>query len=306
MWVRKCQGVVLALMVGLLGLYFYLDRAMPEYAAANYHKIAEGKTALRVNLQVDGKPVAVFRLPASDFFDATGKYQVSFHALAQAPFRLLKSRLEKVKISLDGQPATVKRIAGKQYLLFLLPHKKLYLTRKSDTRTIAALAWTEIKHRKDIFDCRGSRLCPNIRFSDGDGIGLLDGPYLDTEQAMKRRGMPRGRWAFGPQTTIDIQSKLDTRAILSITALGIMKNQQLIFSGPVLKVKNMLKTPQAINVSGKLFYLKKYLAELQLKPGENNLVIKYSNWLKATPGEPRQLAAYMLHVNLIEEKRVGR
>jgi len=33
----------------------------------------------------------------------------------------------------------------------------------------------------------------------------------------------------------------------------------------------------------------------------NNLVIKYSNWMKATPGEPRQLAAYMMHINLVEE-----
>jgi len=288
-----------------LGLYFYLDRGMPEYAAANYHKIAAGKTALRVNLQVDGKTVVAFRLPASDFFDATGKYQVNFHALEQVPFRLLKSQLKKVSVSLDGHPATVKRIAGKQYLLFLLPHKKLYLTRAGDTRTIAALAWTERKHRKDIFDCRGSHLCPNIRFAGGAGIGSLDGPYLETEQAAKRRGMPRGRWAFGPQTAIDIQSKLNTRAILSITALGITKNQQLMLSGPVLKVKNMEKTSRAVNVSGKLFYLKKYLAELQLKPGENKLMIKYSNWMKATPGEPRQLAAYMLHVNLVEEKAQG-
>jgi len=196
--------VVLVLMVGLLGLYFYLDRAMPEYAAANYHKIAAGKAALSVNLQVDGKTVVAFRLPASDFFDATGKYQVNFHAVEHARFRLLNSRLEKVSVSLNGQPVTVKRTAGKQYLLFLLPQKKLYITREGDARTIAALAWTERKHRKDIFDCRGSRLCPNIRFAGGDGIGLLDGPYLDTEQAAKRRGMPRGRWAFGPQTTIDI------------------------------------------------------------------------------------------------------
>ena len=306
MLVRKCQGVMLLLMVGLLGLYFYLDRAMPEYAAANYHKIAAGSPALSVDLRVDDKTVATFRLPASDFFDATGKYQVNFHALDPARFRLLNARLKKLSVSLNGQPVTVKRIAGKQYLLFLLPQKKLYLTREGDTRTIAALAWTEEKHRKDIFACRGSRLCPNIRFAGGAGIGMLDGPYLDTEQAAKRRGMPRGRWAFGPQTTIDIQSKLDSRAILSITALGITKNQQLIFSGPVLKVKNVEKTSRAVNVSGKLFYLKKYLAELHLRPGVNNLAIKYSNWMKATPGEPRQLAAYMMHVNLMEEKRVGK
>jgi len=153
MLVRKCQGVVLLLMVGLLGLYFYLDRGMPEYATANYHKIAAGSAALSVSLQVDGKTVTAFRLPVSDFLSAMGKYQVSFHALDLARFRLLKSRLSQVTVSLDGRQVTAKRTAGKQYLLFQFPQKKLYLTRAGDTRTIAALACNERRHRKDIFDC---------------------------------------------------------------------------------------------------------------------------------------------------------
>jgi len=290
----------LAGMVLLFIIYAYLNADKFPDAAHTYYDLLNGRPAPELTLQANGETLAAFRLPSTGFFDAAGQRQLYFQRLDEASYQRLQQQIGQADIYLNGAPVKARRVAKGQFLALLLPRRKIYLVKEHDTKTIAALLWNENHRVRDVLNCQGEDLCNGIRLAWTGGIGPLQGPFLDTDLLPIRRGMPRGRWGIGPESTFIIEAHEPMRVKLSLLALDPSRNQEILLEGDTVTTLHKIKPKtQQLNIAGKRLYPKQYVAEVMLAPGRNEFRIEYGNW--ARPGRRSgEMAAYLVSLAIGE------
>lgn len=303
---RVIQYLALIFMVALLGIYFYFNAYKIGITQAHYSNFIHGKAALDVQLLYDDEVLLSHRLRSSDLFDATGKHQLSFHEVDNALYQEIKAHAQEVKLRVNGEDkAYVLGVQGKA-LKLIWDDRKLVLVGKGDLRTIAINVWRDNVSRKGVVECYGDILCRSIRIS-GEGWGKLDGPYLENEEDILRRGMPRGRWLFGPVSRIVIDSRVDTEIIIAVNTLGLMEGMEIGFNGPILAAKTMPTEAYEKPYGGLQLYPQAKLLKVALQPGINTIELAFSKWHRPNAGEQRPLAAYLtaLKIKAAQEPQTG-
>lgn len=137
--IQAHKAALLIAMASLLGVYFYVNFYKLYFVSNQYAQIIQGEYAPTMTINLDGKSLLSFRLPSSDLYDAGGKRQVNFHHLDQKIFEQLKSRIEEVQVKLAGKTIAVQVNSKKNYILFELPQKKIFLLQQDDFNTMAEI-----------------------------------------------------------------------------------------------------------------------------------------------------------------------
>jgi len=290
------RNSVLLLMVLVFSIYFILNSYKFGEAGRQFSEILEGQTAQRVIVSVDGELVLEQRVAASEKFDVKGQRQINVVRITSEQFSRLSTAGSKIKVEIDGVSAQIKSTESGKWFVAELPKIKLFLVRQDALETLAGLYWQQQKNNKDVVECFGAKLCSAIRITSRDWRGV-EGPYLDTDLNKQRRGLPRGRWANGPDTVVKIESRRKAKIAVLINMYGAVADQNVGFSGglngTLLSRRAVPVNSATVNLGGTTFYPKAALVEMQLSPGVNELIIKYTSWKKISLKNRFPVAAYL-------------
>jgi len=285
--------VVILGMAALLGTYLYLNNWKWYWLKTEYSDILNGRPALKLRFLVRGHELGVCNVPITDSFDAKGLRELAFCPISDEQFSALKNKAEHVRILVNEEDVPSGLQIEDSYLILNLPAKKIYIVRVTDFDTIATAIANERMHQHDVLACEGKELCRTIRITGVTGWGALEGPYSMADLSKKRAGLPRGRWGYGPETVLTIQSLKRQKAMVVVYLDQFVPEHQIAFKGNVLAVSSLRPEGEAFDYLGGRLKPKIYRLEIDLQQRENKLSIHYSHWNKPSRNEPRPLAAYL-------------
>lgn len=297
---KGIQITVVIAMLGLWGTYYSLNANKLVLLSSQYKSIAQGESAQRVELILDDRVLIRHRLRSSDLFDA-GQHQLSFVQLEPVQYQALRENAEDIQLSINGDRVLFVWEERGKALEFVWSDRKLVFVHKGDLRTIVANVWRDNIRDQDILKCFGEDLCQSIQIN-GEGWGRLEGPYLKSEENTTKRGLPRGRWMYGPATKIAIDSKTATDVLIAIDILRINPNQTIQLQGPELAVKSLPTKPYSRPYGGLALYPLSSLIQVALKPGRNQILFQHSKWHTPNIHERRPLAVYVTGFNIKRAK----
>jgi len=283
----------------LFGVYIYLNNNKIEILSRNWESLAEGKAALEVQLALSGEVVFQQRLKASEIFDAEGVRQIYFVHMPKDLFARTQAALESASLAIQQQKATVSETKNQSALLAVTEDKRIYLLEEGELKYMMTVIWNERLRAGTIVQCTTPRLCKSLNVDSGDW-GPVQGPFLDTEYLPERRGLPKGRWAKGPETVLRIQSGSRQKVMMQINLLGVLVDQQLRFRGAATHVQKVDRDLPAVNAAGRELYPAIYLLQLDLQPGANYLEMSFSSWLEPSAENANPLAAYVVAIGMKE------
>jgi len=290
------RNSLLLLMVLIFSIYFIFNSYKLGEAGRQFSEILEGEAAQRVLVSVDGELVLEQRMAASEKFDEKGQRQINVIRLTSEQFSRLSTAGSNIKVKMGGVFAQMKNVESGKWFVAETSKTKLFLIKQDALETLAGLYWQQQKKNKDVVECFGAKLCSAIRITSQDWRGV-EGPYLDTDLNKQRRGLPRGRWANGPDTVVKIESRRKAKIAVLINMYGVVADQNVGFSGElngILLSKRAVPVKSAtVNLGGTVFYPKAALLEMQLSPGVNELIIKYTSWKKISSKNRFPVAAYL-------------
>lgn len=293
-------AAILAAMVLLFAVYVLFNLQKIAYINAEYGILFSGAPAPEMTLKVDGERLARFRIPSSGIFDAGGSRQIHFERLDGATFERLRQGFEDAEVYMNGARLDVRKGGGKEFLAVIFEDWKVYLVGEDDTKVIAGLLYNENRNARDVLFCRGDALCPEIRLAWTGGVSPLRGPFLDTDLLPQRRSMPRGRWGLGPASTFVIEAKEPRKVRIALAALDPSREQQIVLKGESISSMRKINPRRSrINIGGKTFYARQYVAELDLRAGTNEVRIEYSDYQQNNK-RPGDVSAYLINV-LVQE-----
>lgn len=283
----------------LFGFYIYLNNNKIEMIPKNVESIENGETALEARLELSGEVVFQQRLKASEIFDAEGLRQIYFIHLPKSLFARTQAELESASVAIRQQKAAVTETKNPSALLAVTKDKRVYLLEEGELKYMMTVIWNERLRSGTIVHCTTPRLCKSLAVDSGDW-GPVQGPFLDTEYLPERRGLPKGRWAKGPETVLRIQSGSRQNVMMQINLLGVLPDQQVRFRGAATHVQKVGRDMPPVPAAGRELYPAIYLLQLDLQPGANYLEMSFSTWLEPSAEGANSLAAYVVAIGMKE------
>lgn len=281
-----------------LGVYIYLNTDKVDYLSSQYQEFINGKSALDVELKSDSESFFRTHLRSSDIFDATGTRQVNFLSLAPDDFARITGSTEELKLRVNGNNVAFDVVEKEKVVQLIWSDRKLNIVRAGNLAVIAENIAYENDNRKGIYECiKVIEFCQYIRTST-DGIGPMKGPYLYDEMETHKRGLPVGRWGYGPSSTIRIESKISTDAFVEISMLRISEDQVVKVEGPILEQQLKPMKMYVAPYGGMQFYPGLLLVKIRLQPGINNIKLSYSRLIRADERNRRPRAVYITKVRI--------
>ncbi|MBI5450500.1 MAG: hypothetical protein HY940_03995 [Gammaproteobacteria bacterium] len=265
------RWTVIVLMCALLIGYGFLNRGKMAALLENYAATTAGRSALDVRISSAAGLNKHIRLPESDVFDMRGSRRVSFLTLADAEYQQLAQQGD---ISVNGKKAAFKLgVDGSFYVAEYLD-RLVVVTREGDTKTLAALLWKNRIATRDIIHCMDEKLCSNLKVIAS--WGRLEGPYADSDIVQERRALPRGRWGVAPQTILRIQSKVSTQLLIQTEMLSLAPDNKVTYQGSLLDGRHIAMRQKTLMMGGKILFPLADQFKVAVKPGNNDIIIRYS------------------------------
>jgi len=293
------KAVVMALMLVFMLVYFFLNSTKLTSLGEQWAQMRQGESAAVALITVHGRTVWQKRLLSSGAFDGTGRRQIHYLSIDASLLQQLESARGDFIVSVDGVAADRAAIQhGVSGLIRVdLPTTRLYFAARDNFRSLALAAWNENLAAHELVACLPPALCQTLTLSSRDW-GRVEGPYLKTDIDSVRRGMPRGRWMAGPRTAINVNSQQDRSVAILIDLLGLLPDQRIAFQGAVSKVQRVRLKIESIAISQDVYYPQRYIVYMDLKSGDNALVIDYSKWRKPSRPGASALAGYLLGMKI--------
>lgn len=296
---RLMKLAVMIASILLLAVYIYFNINKIYSIPREWISIGSGKTALDVQLELSGEVVFQQRLKESEIFDVEGVRQIYFIHLPKGLFSRTHAGLESASLTIQQQKTTLTETKNPSALLAVTADKRVYLLEEGELKYMMTVIWNERLRSGTIVRCTTPRLCKTLAVDSSDW-GPVQGPFLDSEFVPERRGLPKGRWAKGPATVLQIQSGARQKVMMQINLLGVLADQQLRFRGAATHVQKVDRDTPPLTAAGRELYPAIYLLELDLKPGINYLEMSFSTWLEPVGQGANPLAAYVVAIGLKE------
>ena len=237
----------------------------------------------------------MLRFRYSDIFDARGTKQVIFHRLDPDVYARMTDSIEELKLRVNGDDVPFKVIEKGKVVQLIWADRKLNIVQSEDMHVIAENIAYENNNRTGIIECyMVGEFCQSIRTTT-EGIGPLEGPYLDNESEKLRRGLPRGRWGYGPSSTISIVSKISTEAYIGVYMLRLGEDQEVNVEGPILGQQPVAMKKYSAPYGGLQLYPIAMLMKINLQPGVNDIKLYYSKWARR---DSRSRAVYITKIRI--------
>lgn len=288
-----------AMCVGLtmLAVYFWLNASKLDVFRQDWAQIDNGPPALEVRLTLSGEAVFRQRLQTSEIFDAAGNRQIYFVHLPKQLFARVRGNLVSASLEIDQQEAAVSETQNTSALLAVTAGQRIYLLEEGELKYMMTVIWNERLHAGSIVQCTTASLCKSVQIDSRDW-GPVQGPFLDTDILPERRGLPKGRWAKGPDTILRIRADSRRKVTMQINLLGVEAGQVLRFRGAASHVQKLDRDLAPVQAGGRELYPAIYLLELDLQPGDNFLDMSFSAWLQSGGQGAYPLAAYLFAIGL--------
>jgi hypothetical protein len=299
MFPRLMKLAVVIISTLLLMIYLYLNINKIESISRDWINIEDGQPALELQLELAGEKVYQQRLKTSEIFDADGVRQIYFIHLPKRLFARTRAGLESASLTIQQQETALTLTKNPSALLAVTEDKRVYLLEEGELRYMMTVIWNERLRSGTIVQCATPRLCKSLAVDSRDW-GPVQGPFLDSEYLPERRGLPKGRWAKGPETVLRIQSGSRQRAVMQINLLGVLEDQQVRFRGAATGVQKVDKDMPPVLAAGRELYPAIYLLQLDLQPGANYLEMSFSGWLEPGAQGANTLAAYVVAIGMKE------
>jgi len=290
------KQVVVGLMVLILAVYFYTNGRKLTHFAEQWSQFQQGQAAPVAMVMLGNETVWKKPLLSTGFYDGSGSKQVHYITLDRALMQKLVNARDKVLVVVDsGKPVRPDFQRDGGMARADMPQRRIYFSSADDFDALARAAWNENVQGWKIVRCVPAALCKTVTLSSEEWA-RVGGPYLDTDDESSRRGMPRGRWLWGPQTTINVHSKNNRRVVMQVNMLGLLPDQRIAFQGAASKVQRVKIKNERFAIAGKDYYPMSFIVYLDLKQGDNTLQIKYSSWTRPENEGAYPLAAYLTGV----------
>lgn len=286
-------------MVLLTGIYIYLNQAKLDIFFAGQAQFVQGKSAPLARITVDGKSVWEKPLLSTGFFDSSGKMQVHYITLAPTLIQALMQKGRDIKFFIDDAEPVHPQIDEKLHVARAdLSSHRIYFIPADRLDVLAMAILSESHGVRDNVQCFPETLCQGIRISSQEW-GVVEGPYLGTDNSILRRGMPRGRWMAAPKTTLSIKSAGQQSIVMLLNLYGLMSDQQIAISGAgVRKVEQPRISAPPMKGGVWDLYPHSILVMMELQKGDNELVIRYSKWPEPLREGGVPLAAYLSAIKI--------
>jgi len=289
---------IVLVMLCSLGIYLDLNSNKVVHLSRVYDEIINGESALDVELKVNSEFVIQHRLRSSNLFDAAGTRQVSFLGLDPDSYAKVAGNTAELKLSIDGSDVPFEAIEQGNAVQLMWADRKLNIVRSGDMQVIAESIAHENNNRPRWFSCFNNTFCKSIRVST-DGIGPVEGPYLDNELNKLKRGLPMGSWAYGPYSSISISSDISTEAVIGISMLRLSEDQEINIEGPVLGQKSLPSEKLITPYGGLQLYPQEKRIKISLQPGVNEIKLIYSKWMGLIGHDQRPEAVYITSIKIM-------
>lgn len=286
----------------LIAMYIYLNFSKLEVLPGHWSDIVSGSAAVTLELSLSGEPVFQQWLKESDIYGAAGKRQVHFVHLPEDIFARAQSEIETASLKVQRQDVTLSGTPDKSALLAVTDDRKIYFLKEGELKYMMTAIWNERLRSGNIIQCSTPGLCKSLNVSS-KYWGPVLGPFSKTEFTPGLRSLPRGRWARGPRTVIDIRSAQKQKVWMQIDLLGVLEGQQVNFRGRGTQVRRLDTDSAPLDAAGRTLHPASYVLALDLEPGMNYVEMEFSKWEKPTLEGANPLAAYILAIGFREADR---
>lgn len=283
----------------LMASYFYLNAYKIGMVADYFEDVAAGASPAIAQLYIGNKKIIDHKIENSGFFDRDGSRQISFIRLSAEQLQQLAANAGKSTIKIANQQVPLQKISKGDIFQAVLPQYRLYLLPEGDWPTMANLLLLEKKKTKGLVKCITPEVCQALAKIDGEW-GPVGGPYHDYALSSVRRGLPKGRWLYGPETKVVFHAQRPVKVAVLLTMLGVAPDQRVGFVGSESRAKAVPVKEPMIKLAGKKYYPNAAVVELNLQQGPNELDIKFSKWGLLVSGKRQPFAAYITGLTIKE------
>ncbi len=279
----------LVLMVALTGFYIKGNTQRIIQSVDGWQQVFDGEPSAIWALGLDGKVLVSRALPPTGVFDGMSLHQVNVESVPVAIYERLRSHVDRVTQVYNNVAQTSRLVDSGKYLATQIADRRVYLVREGDARTTALIYRGERRSARDVVICKGKQLCSDMKFNLTRGWSEPMGPFLNSDRVPSRRGLPRGRWVEGPQTTFSIQAKRAMRVQVDLMLLRLAASQRVRIQGPVVS-QSLVMEGAPRRLGSRDMYPTRYRAIFSLKQGRNDFALKFSKWLPVAKRFSRGLA----------------
>ena len=300
MTLRIVKWLVMATALLLMSAYLFLNYQKLLVLSTYWTRFDAGSTAPMARVILAEEIVYQHHLNITDLFDATGNHQINIMTVPKHIFTAMGTELESSHLLIDGQELPLSSSSNKSALLAIAADRKVYLVADDTLKPMMTVIWNEQRQLKNIIQCMTPELCNTLLISSRNW-GPLEGPFSDSDFSASRRGMPRGRWAYGPKTIFNIQSKKRQKVWLKVKLLAVHPDQKVSFQGAVSTTRKLDTQAIPLTAGGRSLKPLVHAVLLDLRPGNNGLDLSYSLW--ETPGSEsaNPVAAYITAMTVDKE-----
>jgi hypothetical protein len=300
MTLRIVKWLVMATALLLMLAYLFLNYQKLLVLSTYWTRFDAGSTAPMARVKLAEEIIYQRHLNITDIFDATGNRQINIMTVPKHIFTAMGTELESSHLLIDGQELPLSSSSDKSALLAIAADRKVYLVADDTLKPMMTVIWNEQRRLKNIIQCMTPELCNTLLISSRNW-GPLEGPFSDSDFSASRRGMPRGRWAYGPKTIFNIQSKKRQKVWLKVKLLAVHPDQKVSFQGAVSTTRKLDTQAIPLTAGGRSLKPLVHAVLLDLRPGNNGLDLSYSLWETSGSESINPVAAYITAMTVDKE-----
>jgi hypothetical protein len=286
------KWLVMAAALLLMSLYLFLNYQKLLVLSTYWSQFTSGSTAPLASVKLAEEIVYEHHLNITDIFDASGNRQINIMPVPRHIFIAIGKNRESSHLLIGGQELPLSSSSDKSALLAITTDRKIYLVANDTLKPMMTVIWNEQRRLKNIIQCMTPDLCKTLLISSRDW-GQLEGAFSDSDFSANRKGMPRGRWTFGPKTVFNIQSKIRQKVWLKISLLAVHPDQKISFQGVVSMARKLDTPAPPLTAGGRSLTPLDHVVLLDLQPGNNGLEVSYSLWETTGSESSNPVAAYI-------------
>ncbi len=300
---RFIKWLVMAVALLLLSIYLFLNYQKLLALSTYWSHFNAGSAAPVASVKLAEEIIYEHRLNITDIFDATGTRQINIMPVPRHIFATIGKQLDSTALLIGEQELSLSSSSNKSAFLAMATDRKVYLVANDALKPMMTVIWNEQRRLKNIIQCMTPGLCKTLLISSRNW-GQLEGPFSNSDFSADRRGMPRGRWVYGPKTVFNIQSKIRQKVWLKISLLAVHPDQSVSFQGAVSTTRKLDTQATPFNAGGRSLTPLVHAVLLDLQPGSNELELSYSLWETPESQNATPVAAYITAMTVDKEEPV--
>ena len=290
--------ITLSIMLVLMAVYFYLNAGKLEILKIASDRIVNGPTVRPVSVRMGKVLVYAGSLPSSDIHDSRGEKQINFLQLTDELLAMVKTTGRRLVVSLGEESAPALPYGNQGLLIAEFSDRTIRVFAESNSNAIIHSIYQDRLQSRDIVECLDQAACTTVKLQS-DQWNEITGPYLNTDINPDRRGLPKGRWLFGPSTELQLHSESEQTVQLLIYLFSTLPQQQVRFEGEAVVKTNEFQMSALAQVAGRMhLFPRAFMLELQLEQGKNPINVVFSSALQPTQRRTLPLAAYLTRVRI--------